>query len=155
MPTKLNSIILPNNITNRMKELLRETKNIRLEHGFDVCSKNDDLILRGECRGTLCSLDLPQRCEIEERLVGDYHTHPRGTSLMSQTDMYDACGLDFSCIGSSYFEQDRIKCYVRKTDTNRTDCQEDVIPKEKADTQTFLLNYNRLSDKYFRQIDII
>lgn len=155
MPTRLNSIILPDNITNRMKDLLGETKNIRLEHGFDICNKNNDLVIRNECRGTLCSINLPRRCEIEERLVGDYHTHPRGTILMSQTDMYDACSLDFSCIGSSYLGQDRIRCLVRKPDNNKIDCQEDVIPKENADTQKFLLNYTRLSEKYFGQIDIL
>ena len=44
-----------------MKALLEETKNYRLEYGFDVCcGKNNDLIIRNECRGTLCSINLPQ-----------------------------------------------------------------------------------------------
>ena len=156
MSTKLNSIILPNNIINRMKVLLEETKIYRLEYGFDVCGKNNDLIIRNECRGTLCSINLPQQCETGERLIGDYHTHPRpGTGAMSDTDMYDACGLYFSCVGSSYFGQDRITCLIRKPDTNKIDCQKDVLPEDKGDNRKFLLNYNRLRDKYFRQIDIL
>ena len=155
MSTKLNSIILQNNIINKMKALLEETKNYRLEYGFDVCGKNNDLIIRNECRGTLCSINLPQLCEAEERLVGNFHTHPRGPSIMSDTDMYDACGLDFSCIGSSFFDQDRITCLVKKPDANTIDCQKDVIPEGKADTRRFISNYSRLRDKYFRKIDIL
>ena len=155
MPTKLNSIILPDNLTNKMKVLLEETKISRLEHGFDVCSKNNDLIIRNVCRGTICSIELPQGCETDERLVGDYHTHPRGPSIMSDSDMHVACKLDFSCIGSSFFGRDRIKCLVRKSDTNSIDCQKDVIPEVKTDTRRFISNYKRLRDTYFRQIDIL
>ena len=60
MSTKLNSIILSDDITDRMKVLLKETKNHRLEYGFDICKKNNDLIMRNESHGTLCSLELPQ-----------------------------------------------------------------------------------------------
>ena len=156
MTIKLNSIILPDNITNKMKALLEKTKNSRLEHGFDVCcDKNNDLVIRNECRGTLCSIDLPQLCEKEERLVGDFHTHPRGPSIMSDTDMYDACGLDFSCVGSSFFGQDRITCLIRKPDVNTIDCQKDVFPEGKTDTRRFISNYSRLRGKYFRKIDIL
>lgn len=145
MPTKLNSITLPDNITNRMRVLLKETKNNRLEYGFDICKKNNNLIMRNECHGTLCSIELPQGCNADEKLVGDYHTHPRGTSLMSNSDMHIACKLDFSCIGSSHKKQDRILCHIRKSDVNVTVCREDSF-RQGPD--------NSISDKYFRQIDI-
>ena len=146
MPTKLNSIILTDNIKNRMKMLLKETKNNRLEYGFDICEKNKNLIMRNECHGTLCSIELPRGCNPDEKLVGDYHTHPRGTSLLSDSDMHIACKLDFSCIGSSHKKKDRILCHIRKPGTNLTDCQEDSF-RQGSD--------NSISDKYFRQIDVI
>lgn len=145
MPTKLNSITLPDNITNRMKVLLKETKNNRLEYGFDICGKNNNLIMRNECHGTLCSIELPRGCNTDEKLVGDYHTHPRGTSLLSNSDMHIACRLNFSCIGSSHKKQDRILCHIRKSDVNVTDCREDSFRQDPD---------NNISDKYFRQIDI-
>lgn len=139
MHIKLNSVVLQDNIIDRMKILLNQTKNDRLEHGFDVCRKNNNLIIRNECRGTICSLDLPQKCDINEKLVGDYHTHPRGIAKMSDTDMYDACQLDFSCIGSVL--QNRIACYIRYPNINIDKCKEDS-------------NRDAPSDKYFRQTDI-
>jgi hypothetical protein len=145
MPTRLNSITLPDNITNRMKVLLKETKNNRLEYGFDICGKNNNLIMRNECHGTLCSIELPRGCNTDEKLVGDYHTHPRGTSLLSNSDMHIACRLNFSCIGSSHKKQDRILCHIRKSDVNITDCREDSFSRTPD---------NNISDKYFRQIDI-
>ena len=138
-------VTLPDNITNRMKTLLKETKNNRLEYGFDICKKNNNLMMRNECHGTLCSIQLPQGCNADEKLVGDYHTHPRGTSLMSNSDMHIACRLDFSCIGSSHKKHDRILCHIRRHDTNVTDCREDSL-RQGADS---------ISDKYFRQEDVI
>lgn len=146
MPTKLNSIILPDNIINRMKVLLEETKSNRLEHGFDMCQKDNNLTMRNECHGTLCSIELPQGCNTDEKLAGDYHTHPRGTSLLSNSDMYIACRLDFSCIGSSPKKKDRILCHIRKSNINVTDCREDSFRQDSD---------NSISDKYFRQIDMI
>lgn len=146
MPTKLNSIILPDDIINRMKVLLKETKINRLEYGFDICQKNNNLTMRNECHGTLCSIELPQGCDADEKLVGDYHTHPRGTSLLSNSDMHVACRLNFSCVGSSQKKKDRILCHIRKSDVNITDCREDSFRQGSG---------NSTSDKYFRQIDMI
>lgn len=146
MPTKLSFIALPDNITSRMKALLKETKNNRLEYGFDICQKDNNLIMRNECHGTLCSIELPQGCNADEKLIGDYHTHPRGTSLLSNSDMHIACRLDFSCIGSSHKKKDRILCHIRKPKVNVTDCREDSLIRGEDDN---------ISDKYFRQIYII
>ena len=145
MTSKLNSIVLPDSITNRMKALLKDTRNHRLEYGFDICRKNNDLIMRNECHGTLCSVELPQGCNTDEILTGDYHSHPRGDSLMSNSDMHVACRLDFSCIGSSPKKHDRILCHIRKPNTNITDCREDVLRK----------GADNIYDKYFRQINIL
>ena len=145
MSTKLNSIILSDDITDRMKVLLKETKNHRLEYGFDICKKNNDLIMRNECHGTLCSLELPQGCNTDEKLVGDYHTHPRGDSLMSNSDAHVACRLDFSCVGSIPKKHYRISCHIKKPNINIANCREEVL-EEGVDV---------IYNKYFRQINIL
>ena len=153
MSTKLNSITLSDNITNKMKKLLKDTKNHRLEYGFDICRKNNDLKMRNECNGTLCSIELPKGCDTDEKLIGDYHTHPRGKSVMSDSDMHVACRLDFSCIGSSFSGNDRILCFIRKPGTNSSDCKRDALSM--LDTEEkFLSNFNKISDKYFTKIDL-
>ena len=141
----LNRITLADNVIDRMKTLLKETKKHNLEYGFDICRKNDNLIMRNECHGTICSIELPRGCELDEKLVGDYHTHPRGTSLLSSSDMHVACKLDFSCIGSRYKKHENIICHVKRPNVNVSDCREDAIEKG-ADI---------MADKYFKKINIL
>lgn len=123
MTKKINSYILPDNIISKMKEEIKQTKKLKIEHGFALC-KDDGVIKKGsECTGT--------KCEIKEGFcpknlihIGDYHTHPKGAATMSFSDMSTGCLAEMECIGSVPFN--KIRCFVRKTEYAQ--CQKDVNP---------------------------
>ncbi len=155
MPTKLNSYTIQDNIIDKMKTILEQTKKDGIEHGFDLCSKDNDLVIRNICEGDKCHIKLVKKCEKGEILAGSYHTHPKGTlGSWSPDDMHGACEEDFSCLGYNWYGKGRIKCIVRKSDTNTEKCKEDIAPGGRYNIQSYASRYHQLLNKYFKQVYI-
>lgn len=114
MSVKLNSFVLSDNIIKKMDIQLDKTRDIGIEYGFNLCKDNDNIVVKDECTGTTCEIKIMRECSNQEITpkVGDYHTHPRGTSEMSIMDMKRACLFDFKCIGT--VTDNSIKCFIRK-----------------------------------------
>lgn len=127
MPKQVNSFILPDNIIKKMKDKIKETKKIKKELGFSLCSdKSSNIITKGiECVGTKCAIKVGI-CPKDQIYLGNYHTHPRSHATMSITDMTTGCDEEIECIGSVPFEN--IRCFVRKTD--KTECFNKISPFE-------------------------
>lgn len=114
MPIRLNSFILPDHIIKKMEDQIDKTRNTKIEHGFNICKYNDHIIDKDECTGSTCEIKIKEKCSNQDITpkVGDYHTHPRGSTKLSLPDMRSACHFDFKCIGSIY---NSIKCFVKKS----------------------------------------
>lgn len=139
MSKQINSFILPDNIIKDMKDKIKETKKLKTELGFALCTDKDNqrdnqnynpqtikTIKKGtECVGTKCSIKVG-KCKEEQKYIGNYHTHPRTHPTMSITDMVTGCSEEIECIGSAPFNT--IRCFTRKT--NEYDCIKDIGPFE-------------------------
>lgn len=121
MSIKLNSFILSDKLINRMKETFLESWNLGIEAGFDLCQKkNGDIVDRNLCTGTECEIRLKSKCPINEKFVGNFHTHPDAfDTLPSENDLANSYGTGISCIADQW----EINCYLRKNrydiDTHR------------------------------------
>jgi proteasome lid subunit RPN8/RPN11 len=121
-----------------MKDKIKETKKLKIEVGFALCSavhntatdKEDSRIIsKGtECTGTKCSVKAG-RCREDQINIGNYHTHPKSHPTMSITDMVTGCSEEIECIGSALFNN--ISCFVRKTEESQ--CLNDTSPFEEEE----------------------
>jgi len=123
MSKQVNSFILPDDIISNMKNKIKDTKKLKIELGFALCTEKDSkVIIKGsECTGTRCSINAGI-CKGNQIQIGDYHTHPGTVASMSITDMVTGCSVDMECIGSSRFNN--IICYTRKTEESQ--CLKDI-----------------------------
>lgn len=111
MVVKLNSYLLPNILIDKMKTKIEETKNKKIELGFDLCRTKTNILIAGdECTGTECVIEHKPKC-IAGLHIGGYHTHPKGGSGPSIADLIGAYRNDVECVGSA--RDNDIKCYVR------------------------------------------
>ncbi len=130
---QINSFILPDNIISNMKDKIKETKKLKKEVGFALCSTDSNIITKGsniitkgtECIGTNCSIKTGI-CKNNQTSIGNFHTHPRSHPTMSITDMVTGCSEEIECIGSVPFNT--IRCFTRKTD--KTQCLKEISPFE-------------------------
>ena len=115
MPKQIGSFILPNNIISNMKDKIKETRKLKIELGFALCTEKDsNIITKGpECTGTKCSIKAGV-CKKGDTQIGNYHTHPRTDATMSITDMVTGCSEKVQCIGSTRLNN--VICFSRKTD---------------------------------------
>lgn len=131
MVAEFNSFILSDQIIEKMRNKMKETREKRKELGFGLCksyNKSDNILTDGkECEGGVCSLGLTKGCKnINQILIGHFHTHPTATSSLSIIDMVTGCQENIECVGSVRFND--IKCFVRKTDKNS--CFNETRPEE-------------------------
>lgn len=153
MSIKLNSYILSDELIDKMKDRLNETRKNGLELGFNICKTNDTLISKDDCIGTTCQISIQKECSEQEKTpkVGDYHTHPHGPAFMSPTDTWKACGLDFRCVGS--VNSGKINCFVRKKNTSTEDCRNGITGEFRGAIQFYrALSYTH--ETYFDKINI-
>lgn len=119
MSKQIGSFILRDNIISDMKNKIKETRKLRIELGFALCTEKDSnkdhkVIIKGsECTGTKCSIK-EGVCREENTQIGNYHTHPMADATMSITDMVTGCSENIQCIGS--VRSNNIVCFSRKTD---------------------------------------
>lgn len=128
MPIQINSFILPDNIIKDMKDKIKETKKIKKELGFALCTKNNIIEKGSECVGTQCIIKVG-KCRENQIYVGNYHTHPIGPASLSIADMATGCLEDIECVGSAPFKN--IRCFTRKTD--KSQCYNEIIPYEEEE----------------------
>lgn len=127
MLKQINSFILPDSIISNMKDKIKDTKKLKTELGFALCTEKDsNVVVKGsECTGTRCSIK-SGICREGHIQLGDYHTHPRTAPTMSINDMVTGCSEKMECIGSARYNN--IICYIRKTDESQ--CLKDTSPFE-------------------------
>jgi len=115
MSKKLNSFILPDSVTEEMKNKLREGFEKEIELGFSLClSQNSNVLKVGEqCTGGECSIALPSKCEGNDTYAGAYHTHPHESSRPSSQDIPIIYNRGLACIGGIENDKEEIKCYIR------------------------------------------
>lgn len=133
MPKQINSFILPDNIISNMKDKIKETKKLKTELGFALCTDKENpkdnfqtikTIKKGtDCVGTKCSIRVG-KCKEDQVYIGNYHTHPSTYPTMSITDMVTGCLEEIECIGSAPFNT--IRCFTRKT--SKSQCMEEISP---------------------------
>jgi hypothetical protein len=127
MSKQIGSFILPENIILDMKDKIKETKKLKIELGFALCTEKDSNIIdKGpECTGTRCSIK-EGVCKEGNIQIGNYHTHPRTDATMSITDMVTGCSENIQCIGSA--KLNNVVCFPRKTEESQ--CLKDTSPFE-------------------------
>lgn len=127
MSKQIGLFILPDNVISIMKNKIKDTRKLKTELGFALCTEeNSNVVTKGpECTGTRCSLKTTT-CNKHQIQVGNYHTHPRAAATMSITDMVTGCSEKMECIGSVHFND--IICFSRKTE--ESSCLKDISPFE-------------------------
>lgn len=112
MVTIVNSFILSDDIVNKMKGKIEETREKQIELGFGLChiGKSNIIMPGGDCTGTECSLTEVRGCRVGS-YVGGYHTHPKTGTKPSIADLLAAYDVGVECIGS--VKENDIKCVIR------------------------------------------
>lgn len=135
MSKQVNSFVLPDKIISNMKDKIKETKKLKIETGFALCSVEDTdkrysrILIKGtECVGTKCSIKTGI-CKDNQKYIGNFHTHPRSHPTMSITDMVTGCSEKIECIGSAPYNS--IRCFTRKT--NEFECLNEINPFEEEE----------------------
>ncbi len=121
MSIKLNSYILPDQVIQKMRSDIEDTKKLGLEIGFNLCTKDTIGELQDEkrCVGSSCSLKgWKPGCESKGKHVGIFHTHPivpkasKGDSSPSMSDLIGAYTYGIMCVGGA--GDNKIQCSIRK-----------------------------------------
>lgn len=111
---KIGPYILPKSVITEMQDSIKKSDSINKEIGFSLCYKTiepDILIDRSHCTGTECSIKQVRKCEDDEILSGDFHTHPRTKDIeLSGGDIAYGYRMGLICVGSGK----KISCYLRK-----------------------------------------
>ena len=155
MSIRLNSFTLPDNIIKKMEDQIDKTRNTKIEHGFNLCKYNGNIIDKDECTGDACEIRIKTECSNQDITpkVGDYHTHPRGSPNMSPLDIKSACNFDFKCVGAI---DNSIKCFVRKDVPFPEGCSVEIeniiIGTEEISKETDMLKRERSTLKTLENI---
>lgn len=85
----------------------------RNEMGFTICQGQKGLTRGPVAHGTPTSVNVTVQCPVGSKLLGIFHTHPRGTSRPSATDVRSAQSIKAKvlCVQS---ERDGLQCYRLK-----------------------------------------
>ncbi len=164
MPIKLNSYVLPEDVVEKMKIKIEETKQKNIELGFGLCRMKYVNTLKpgNECSGNECSITQMPECQTG-LYVGGYHTHPTGTAEPSIADLKNAYINDVECIGSPL--GDNIKCFVR-LGIRKSQDEKDIISKHKEIEEPLPMVLNseqyqiwknardEIWNKYFQTVDV-
>lgn len=165
MPIKLNGFKLRDNTISTMKGLLRDTKQDKLERGFDLCSNitTKELLARNICTGSRCQIMPKRKCRFGEGLEGGFHTHPDLTSKPSLADLVMGLQFGIECVGG--VKDNSIKCFVKKQfpfreEQNITTMAVDLLGKyhkqilTKEDIREFTKLEKKIRTEYFKEFRI-
>lgn len=164
MTTKLNSYILPENVIEKMKVKIAETKEKNIELGFGLCRLKfvNTLTPGSECVGNDCSIVQWPTCPVG-LYVGGYHTHPTGGVQPSIADLRNAYINDIECVGSA--KENAIRCFVRSGPRESIDEKkitaifeevEKPLPGvlSKEEYERWANARNDILDKHFKTVDV-
>jgi proteasome lid subunit RPN8/RPN11 len=112
MSIKANSFVFSDELINKMKNKYKESIKLNKEAGFTLCQNTrGEIVDRQHCIGTDRILEqMKYECPKNEKLVGDFHTHPIGGSDASLADLSNAYRLGMTCIAG----RNEINCFIRK-----------------------------------------
>ncbi len=115
MSAKVNSFVFSDKLIDKMKNKFNKSIKLDQEMGFTICQKkNGEIVDRYQCTGTTCRLEsLRHECPKNEKLVGDFHTHPGGGEGPSLSDLSNTYGIGMGCLADM---SDEINCFTRKGD---------------------------------------
>ncbi len=164
MITKLNSYALQEDVVEKMKLKIEETRQKKIELGFGLCSMKFVNILKPgiECSGDECSIIRVPGCPTGT-YVGGYHTHPEGPAEPSIADLKTAYVNDVECVGSA--KEDTIRCFVRIGQRKKQD-EKTIISKLKEVAESLPKTIRKeqydiwknardeILTKYFQAVDV-
>lgn len=115
-----------------MDKAISKTREEGVEYGFALCKGKEGVYITKPERGGRYYIAKMAKCEVGDKEIGDFHTHPRGIDKFSCGDIAHAIskGLDVTCIGYSkkisiikdgeekYYEN-CVKCAVIDQDASR------------------------------------
>lgn len=164
MTIKLNSYSLPEDVVEKMRLKIEETRQKKIELGFGLCRMKyvNTLKSGSECSGNECSVLPIQECQTGT-YVGGYHTHPSGTAEPSIADLRNAYINDVECVGS--VKEDAIRCFIRNGNKKPQDEKGIIsIVKEIEEPLPTILNEEQhkiwksardeILNKHFQTVDI-
>lgn len=161
MSVKLNSFTLPDNVIQKMKIKIEDSRFAATEVGFNLCAEDGTIHDEHPCIGTECSIYIPKGCT-RGKQVGLFHTHPYTSSEPSISDIANAYHIGINCIGST--EEKSIKCYTRKDINHTKEGLETIIAASirYEPPSNIIRNYeklikvrNELKKHYLNTIDVI
>lgn len=165
VPIKLNGFKLRDDTISVMKDLLQDTKQNKLERGFDLCSNiiTKELSARNICTGSRCEIRPKSKCKYGEGMEGGFHTHPDLTSKPSLADLVMGLQFGIECVGG--VKDNSIKCFVKKQfpfreEQNITTRAVELLGKyhkkilTKEDIIEFTELENKIRTEYFREFRI-
>lgn len=174
MLTKINSYILPDKTKKEMVDAISKTIRSKTEHGFKLCLNKDNNIRPGKlCKGRKCYIETAEfNCKENEKPVGVFHTHIK-TLNPSVSDLAIGYSNDMNCIGN----YEGIRCFKRKREDfdaleyaeirlaenrenfmrwelDRLETKEITYKEYKEELEKYRKEINRLTNSYFRIINI-
>lgn len=127
---------LPKDIIYTMSNQTKDTKIDGKERGFLICTgaknpkniNDKNTIVKGECIGGTCGIEINDKCPDDKPIKGFFHTHPSGITLPTRDDIEYSTLHDFKflCIGGD----SEIRCMPSKTPL-------DIIPTSEIETEKF------------------
>jgi len=111
--------IIESSVADKMKELLRRTRQTGHEYGFLLCKKDDVVYTSRVCTGAVCEIEIRDGCD-GGKILGSFHTHPRPVGIPVLDAITSAFkGHEFMCIGEPKKEilpgvvgkEDVVTCY--------------------------------------------
>lgn len=153
MTDKINSFILPENITKLMREQLENSNKTDVEFGFTMCANRYNIIEAKNIKKGIehgkgqTGIFIEASCPSRFKSIGTYHTHPDAISRGSAGDLLNTCDKKTNCIGGG--EDNKIKCYTKKENIDKIDCTKEftelisLVEKPLRRKYTEILNDNR------------
>lgn len=101
----------------KIKEIILKSEKENREYGFNFC-ENKEITSTDICVGDECSIIKPG-CKENQKNIGSFHTHPKSESIRgggspSDNDLFRSYAdkRDFTCIGITEKNNQKIKCYL-------------------------------------------
>ena len=122
MPIKLGKYTLSDNLIDRMKKTMKDTRRGKKDITFNLYDESGDLIERDYA---VTNQGSPTPIIIKEGCVGNFHTHFTSTSKMSPIDAFFASRINMMIIGG--IRDNKIICYMIR-EGESANCEKELKP---------------------------
>jgi len=122
MPIKLGKYTLSDNLIDRMKQTMKDTRREKKDITFNLYDESGDLIERDYA---VTNQGSPTPIIIKEGCIGNFHTHFTSVSKMSPIDAFFACRINMMIIGG--IRDNKIICYMIR-EGESVNCEKELKP---------------------------